>query len=129
MKFLDYEIDTSKLSTQAEVLRLLEERGENFTALEPVRNRYHEEFGNELVWTFPISDGANSGSLFVLVQEGILGLPYNAVDIEVYEVFDLRDATLLDAEAMQYCIDLWKPFSDDLLAAMETMKHFHTSQN
>jgi len=122
MKFLDHEIDTSKLFTQAEVLRLLEEGGEDFTALAPVRNRYHEDFGDELIWNFPISDGANGGIFFVLVREGVLGLPYDAVDTEVDELFALRKATLLNADTVQYYIDLWTPFSDDLLAALEAMK-------
>jgi len=128
MKFLDYEIDPSKLFTQAEVLRLLKEGGEDFTALAPVRNRYCEDFGNELVWDFPISDGTNGGTYFVLVHEGVLSLPYDAVDNEVYELFELHGATLLDADAIQYCIDLWIPFSDDLLAAMKAMRQMVTPQ-
>ena len=122
MQFLNYEIDKAKLFTKAEVLTLLENGGEDFTALAPVRDRYHEDFGNELIWNFPISDGANGGTFFVLVKEGVLSLPYDGVDTEVYEIFEPQYATLLDADAVQYCIGLWTSFSDDLLKAMEAMQ-------
>ena len=122
MKFLSYEIDTAKLLTQAEVLELLKENNETYQALAEIGNRYHDAFGNELIWHYPISDGDHSGSYFVLVQEGILSIPYNTVEPTIYEIFESQYATMLDEAGIQFCIDNWIPFSDDLLSAMKAMQ-------
>jgi len=121
MNFLDYDIDTSKLFTKAELLDFLEENGESDRALSKVRERYMVDFGNELVWYYPISDGKHKGTFIVFVQEGFISIPYDIVDAVDYEILELQQAAMFDAEAMQYFIDDWISFSDDLTSAMKDM--------
>jgi len=121
MNFLDYDIDTSKLFTKAELLDFLEENGESDRALAGVRERYMVDFGNELVWYYPISDGKHKGTFIVFVQEGFISIPYDIVDAADYEILELQQTAMFDAEAMQYFIDDWISFSDDLTSAMKDM--------
>jgi hypothetical protein len=114
-------IDPEKLWSKDRVLTYLKENGEDDRALSDIRGEYFDCFGNELIWYFPISDGANLGADIIIVREGFLHLPYNIIDRDDREIFDLDGAALLDADAFQFCIDLWKPFSDDLLSAMTDM--------
>ena len=121
MKFLDYDIDTSKLFTKAELLDFLEENGESDRALARVRERYMVDFDNELVWYYPISDGKHKGTFIVFVQEGFLSIPYDIVDTVDYEILELQQTAMFDDVAMQYFIDDWISFSDDLTSAMKDM--------
>lgn len=121
MKFLDYDIDTSKLFTKAELLDFLKENGESDRALSKVRERYMVDFGNELVWHYPISDGKHKGTYLVFVQEGFISIPYDIVDAVDYEILELQQTAMFDEESMQYFIDDWISFSDDLTSAMKDM--------
>jgi len=121
MKFLDFDVDTSKLFTKAELLEFLEKNGESDRALARVRERYMVDFGNELVWYYPISDGKHKGTFIVFVQEGFISIPYDIVDAVDYEILELQQTAMFDAESMQYFIDDWISFSDDLTSAMKDM--------
>ena len=99
----------NQMAAKAKVLELLTESGANFTALEPVRTQYNEHFGNDLCWSFPFNIDDHLGCVLLPVQEGILFLPYNGLDSETYEQFDLDAAGLLAA-------DLAKNLADDLLS-------------
>jgi hypothetical protein len=114
-------IDPDKLMSKDELLEFLRENGESDRALAHIRERYQNEFGNELVWSYSISDGKHMGTFIAAVREGFLSLPYDAADREDYELLELDDASMFDEDAMQYFIDDWKRFSDDLLAAMTDM--------
>ena len=121
MKFLDFDVDTSKLFTKTELLYFLEENGESDRALARVRERYMVDFGNELVWYYPISDGKHKGTFIVFVQEGFISIPYDIVDAVDYDILELQQTAMFDAESMQYFIDDWISFSDDLTSAMKDM--------
>jgi len=121
MNFLDYDIDTSKLFTKAELLDFLEENGGSDRALSKVRERYMVDFGNELVWYYPISDGKHKGTFIVFVQEGFISIPYDIVDAIDHEILELQQTAMFDDEAMQYFIDDWISFSDNLTSAMKDM--------
>jgi len=121
MKFLNFDVDTSKLFTKTELLYFLEENGESDRALARVRERYMVDFGNELVWYYPISDGKHQGTFIVFVQEGFISIPYDIVDAVDYEILELQQTAMFDAESMQYFIDDWISFSDDLTSAMKDM--------
>ncbi len=121
MKINGTEIDASKLITKEELLAHLRENGESDRALADIRERYQNEFGNELIWRYPISDGKHMGTFIVTVQEGFISLPYDAADREDYELLELDDAAMFDADDMQVFIDDWQSFSDDLMSAMTDM--------
>lgn len=91
----------SQLAAMAEVLDLLHETGANFAALEPIRDRYIEQHGNDLCWSFPLCMYNHLGCVLMAVQEGILYLPYNSLDNETYEHFDLEHAKLLTSDAVK----------------------------
>jgi len=122
MRFLDYEIDVNKLLSRSELLEFLEENGESDRTMAKVRERYLDDFGNELIWRYPISDGMHAGTFIVFVREGFISIPYDIIDAEDYEIFELRDVAMFDAESMEYFIDEWISYSDDLVAAMKDMQ-------
>lgn len=121
MKFLDFDVDTSKLFAKAELLKFLEENGEDNRALTKVRKRYLVDFGDELVWYYPISDGVHKGTFIVFVQEGFISIPFDIVDAVDYEILELKQTAMFNADTMQHLINEWIPFSDNLVAAMKDM--------
>ena len=114
-------VDPEKLFSRQELLDLLFNEGETDCTLSKVRERYHEDFGNELVWRYPYSDGMHAGLVIVTVQEGFISLPYDYVDKEVYEIFELDETAMFDVESLECFIDDYKSISDDLLGAMGDM--------
>lgn len=87
-----------QMAAKAEVLDLLTEGGANFADLEPVRARYNERFGNDLCWSFPFGIDDHQGCVLLPVQEGILCLPYNGLDNDTYEQFDLEAVRMMTAD-------------------------------
>jgi hypothetical protein len=114
-------IDSEKLMSKDALLEFLRENGESDRALSYIREKYRGEFGNELIWLYPISDGKHLGTFIVAVREGFISLPYSAADKEDYELLELDDAAAFDEDAIQCFIDDWHSFSDDLVSAMIDM--------
>ena len=114
-------IDKGKLISKTELLDFLRENGEDDRALAGIRAYYHNDIGNELIWHYPISDGKHLGTYIVIVREGFICLPYDSVDREDGELLILDDAAMLDTDCLQFFIDDWRSFSDDLLCAMTDM--------
>ena len=48
-------------------------------------------------------------------------MPYDAVDQHDGELLELKDAKMFDSDAMQFLLDDWRSFSDDLIGAMTDM--------
>jgi len=122
MKFIGIEVDKKKLYSKQALLDYLRENGENDRVLAYIRTEYFDAFGNEMMWRYPISDGLHTGTFIVLVKEGFISLPFNEIDVEDYEILDLEDAAMFDEDAIQFFIDDWKLFSDDLMEAMTDIK-------
>jgi len=123
------DVDTENLYSKDYILEYLQENGEDDSTLAHIREAYSDSFGNEMMWHYPISDGFNAGAFIVCCKEGFLSLPYNHMDAEVYEILDLEKASMHDVDSMQYFIDDWKLFSDDLLAVMTDMLHILESKD
>ena len=121
MKINGIKIDISKLISKDELLKELADGSASDSDLSDIRGRYFEEFGNELIWRYPISDGVNAGTVIVAVKEGFLSLPYNEMESLEYEIFELERANLLDENELKQFISEWKIFSDDLLSALGDM--------
>jgi hypothetical protein len=113
------QVNPDKLLSKEELLNFLRENGESDRALAHIRERYNDAFGNDLMWRYPISDGNHLGTFIVPVREGFISLPFDIVDKDDYELLELDDATVFNDEALQYFIDDWTLFSDDLLSAMK----------
>lgn len=121
MNFIGMKIDRNKLITKKQLLDHLENNGCHDRGLSEIRERYLDEFGNELMWRYPITDGWHNGVVIVTVREGFISLPYDFVDNEVYEIFELEKAAMFDAESMEIFLDDWNSFSDHLTKAMTDM--------
>ena len=115
------QIDPAKLITRDELLEFLRDNGEDDRALSKLRDRHYDEYGTELIWRYPITDGMHLGTFIVPVKEGVISLPYNAVDKCDGELLELDNAKMFDADAMQIFLDDWRSFSDDLIGAMTDM--------
>ena len=111
-------VDVSKLYSLDSLIEHLKENGESDRALSSVREFNLDNFGNELMWRYPISDGLHAGVVIAAVKEGFASLPYHIIDRDEYEIFELENVKLFDEDAVQYFIDDWKLFSDDLLSVL-----------
>jgi len=129
MKIAEVIIDENKLLSKEDLLWQLEDDGAHDRALSHVRERYSSEFGNELMWRYPISDGKHAGTFIVAVREGFISIPYDEMDAEDYEIFVLEDAVMLDSLSMQCFINNWNSFSHELSDAMNDMLTFIKEDN
>lgn len=101
-------IDRRELVGMGEVMALLEEAVPTFASLEPIREQYESRFGSELCWTYPIFHDGHSGCILLLVQEGVLYLPYTEVSSETYEQLNLQSVELLTKVQIQALLNrLW----------------------
>jgi len=121
MTFMQLKTKSDELYTKDELLKHLRENGESDRALTKVREKYLENFGNELVWRYPVSDGLHAGFLIVVVQEGFLSLPYDIMGRVEGEIFVMERAALLNEDALECFITDWALYSDDLLSALKGM--------
>jgi hypothetical protein len=112
-------LDAGKLMSKEELLRLLRENGADYTSLTKVRDRYEEVFGPDLIWNYPLTDGYHTGFMMVPVKEGFMALPYNAVDEDVYEIFELDHAQILDEESLDLLLMDFKSYATGLCRAMQ----------
>jgi len=117
-------VDVSKLVSKDELLGDLKCSGASDRSLSEIRNRYSQDFGNELIWQYPICDGVNLGITIIAVKEGFIALPFNNTDSTEYELFDLERAYLLSEDELQSLISEWKKYSEDLLGALGDMLQF-----
>lgn len=105
-------IDRRELFGMDEVMALFDEGAPTFTSLEPVREQYGARFGSELCWAYPVFHDGHSGCILLLVQEGVLYLPYTEVSSETYEQFNLQGMKLLTKEQSQVLLNrLWEVYS------------------
>lgn len=114
-------IDPAKLMSKDELIDHLQYGGASDRALSEIRSRYDDDFGNELTWNYPISDGVHAGVTIVAVKEGFLGLPYDYIEKTEYELFELEQAYLLDEDTLTFFIDSMRTYSDDLITTMTDM--------
>lgn len=122
MKFIGLDINEKNLLSSKTLLLYLLRKGANDIVLGEIREYYFNNFGNELVWKYPISDGKHAGTFIVTVKDGFLSIPYNEISPEMYELLILDDAAMLDKESLQYFIDYMRLFYNDLMVALEDMK-------
>lgn len=115
------QINQEKLMSMKDVLAMLKENGSTDRALSYIRERYMKDFGNELCWRYPISDGMHMGTFILVVEEGYLSIPYDSADEEDYEILIPEDAALHDVDSLTVFLQDWKSFADDLTNAMHEM--------
>ena len=120
MKINGIEIDASKLISKDELLEELKHDASD-SGLAGIRNRYFKNFGNELIWRYPISDDEHTGVTIAAVKEGFYGLPYYDVRGTDYELFELDHAYMLDEDSLKSFIANWESFSEDLTGALNGM--------
>ncbi len=111
-----------KLMNTEDVKDYLYRNGCSDRALSEIREAYLEEFGNELCWRYPISDEKHLGAFILVVQEGFLHIPYDCVYYEPYELLEMDDIALHNAESLELFLADWINFSDDLVDALNAMR-------
>ena len=121
MQYMDLQIDKSKLMTMTEVVDYLETYGANYSVFSELRDRYEEEFGNSLVWNYQSCADYFPGFFLMPVQEGILGVPYNEVEADAFEVIVTDGIALLSAEDLRERLTAYRSFAEGLMNAMEDM--------
>lgn len=115
-------LDKDKLMCIKDVKDHLYQHGGTDWALSEIREAYHENFGHELCWRYPISDDIHLGAFILVVQEGFLHIPYNSVDAEEYEILEMDDIALHNTDSLDTFISDWDEFSGDLADALKAMR-------
>lgn len=115
-------VDLWTLWPKDEFIEKLFDAGGTVGALSELCDRYVNLHGNEFYWSYPITDGEHNGVYFVLVQEGVLCLPYYEIDRDCFEIFEKDDIRLLTAQEMGYFIQDWEEASRLLMAAMTSLQ-------
>ena len=116
-------LSKDKLMSAEDVKDYLDRNGCSDRALSEIRESYYEEFGNELCWRYPISDEKHLGAFILVVREGFMHIPYDCMYTESYELLDMDDIVLHDAESLELFLSDWINFSDDLVDAMIAMRN------
>lgn len=117
-------ISMDTLWPKDEFVKRLFEAGGSEADLSDLCDRYVKQYGDQLYWPYPISDGEYNGVYFVLVQEGVLCLPYDEIDKDEYEIFEEDGVRLLTAEEMGYFISDWKRESCELEKVMNSFLRY-----
>ena len=117
--YMESELDPHALPQMADLLSTLSENGADNRALSDVRNEQWERFGRDLIWHYPISEGESAGGFITPVQEGILWIPYDAMDREDGELLEPKDAHLLTAEACSYLLEDLRSYMDGLYTVLQ----------
>ena len=118
-KYMGGELDPQALPKMANLISALSENGADNRALSHVRDEQWERFGKDLIWLYPISEGESAGGFILPVQEGILWIPYDAMNKEDGEFLELKDAHLLSAEACGHLLEDLRSYADGLCAVLQ----------
>lgn len=117
-------VNIAELKSSTELKEYLKEWGATFSSLSDFCEEYQNKHGNQLYWHYPHSDDKHNGLYFVLCSDGVLCLPYDQMDGEYFEYFEMEDARFLDADSIEYFVDDWIRFSVDLVDALKAMKEW-----
>ena len=104
-----------------ELLDVLRSKGSSHLALAVLSDRNLGIFGHELYWHYPLSHDQYTGLYFVLVREGVLCLPYLAVDRDANERFIMNAAYLCSAEDMKHYLADWSEQASYLSTTMQSL--------
>ena len=107
--FMEKPLALSELPKEEWVCHILEESGATFVSLEDFYELYGKALRRDLIWRIPYGCLDFSGCVLCLVQEGILCLPYDAVDSQEYELFKMESARLLTKESL---LELLQEFNE-----------------
>ncbi len=118
-QYMGISLDFSKLLSKDALLQYLEENGATDRTLANIRNRYESEFGNELMWRYPLSAGLHAGAFIIPVQEGFLSIPYDETDAQEYELLTLEGAGLMDEDELMFFSNDLRSYTDSFCSAME----------
>lgn len=109
IQFMEKPLALSKLPKKEWVSHILEESGATFASLESFYEPYSMALHRDLIWRIPYGCLDFSGCVLCLVQEGILCLPYDAVDSQEYELFNTENERLLTKESL---LELLQEFNE-----------------
>lgn len=117
-KYMNMELDPSRLPTKQELLDRIREAGGTDRALADLREEQMETYQNELIWRYPISEGTAAGGFVTPVREGILWIPYDEMEREEGEILLLQDACLLSADDCCAFEEDFRFYADGLCAML-----------
>ena len=126
--FAGVEVNTKELYTRQEVLDILKDGEATDRDLAKIREKYDEEFGNDLVWRYPIMVGEALGTVIIPVQEGFLSIAYDSMNPEDYEIYDLKNEFLLSSDEIEVMKKDWESYSDGLIKALQSMQQILSSR-
>ena len=125
LKVVDTGIWLGQLSPKEELLAYLEKNGASCLALGDFSSSYRKRYQKDLYWLYPVGSTRYPGMALVLVKEGILALPYEAVNQDESEIFDLESAHIIEtAKEMGRLITEWADFTGELQEAMNSMYRY-----
>lgn len=122
LSYMGVQVAPNALHSQAELIGLLQSYGPFGQTLGKVRTKYLEQFGQDLIWTYPFSDDMTGGSVIIPVREGFLNIPYHTKVEQLGAQLELSGAELLDVDAVHTLQSECKAYMSGLLQALEDME-------
>lgn len=117
-KYMGHDLDPQTLPAMDSLISALAENGADDRALSKVRDEHWDRYDMDLTWRYPISEGTSAGGFIIPVQEGILWIPYDAMDKEDGELLELQDSHLLTDEGCEYLLDDLRGYADGLCSML-----------
>lgn len=122
LSYMGVQVAPNALHSQAELMELLQSYGPFGQTLDKVRTKYLEQFGQDLIWTYPFSDDMTGGSMIIPVREGFLHIPYRSVVKQLGAQLDLDGAELLSLDAVHTLQTECEAYTSGLLQALKDME-------
>lgn len=116
-------IDPQALPTMEETLAFIEDECMDDYGLSTLREKQEETHGFDMIWRYPLSMDKESGAFILPVREGILWLPYDAMNEEDGEHLMLGNVLLLNAEACRTLMDDMRRYADQLCGVLQEACH------
>lgn len=113
-KFMNLSLNPEELPTKDEMIEMIWDGGGTDAALAELREKQHEQYGNELIWRYPISAGESAGGFIMPVREGVLWIPYDEMDKEEGEILLVDNAELLSEDACEIMADDYMSYAKEL---------------
>lgn len=99
-------------------------KGFTYETLMNICEEYRRKYQSSLCWKYPLSDGKHHGTFILLVNEGILSIPYDEVNKVDKENLCMDDVCLLDLEKMESLVYDWYHFDEALRRALADLKRY-----
>ena len=105
LTYMGVELDREQLMSREELFKHLNENGMDDKALGGIREQQYEQYRQELIWRYSLSDGNSLGGFILPVKEGFLWLPYRSSGIDMLDTTELGQRERIRWVNPRFCVN------------------------